>query len=806
MNRGNVSPKWSTSRRFGMPAHAGFDLPAKRAITGAVMGAFFLVGLGIVIVWALTDPNPLMRTSLVLAFVGATLLLVPPVAFGFFRLTRTAFELVLAAVMVSVAAAIVAGGSDVPMAFLFLWPLPYIVAIWTLRQALTHLGVMCAAYALALVGLHMRRGEGLGVDADDVIHWLFLLMTALSTAVFVTRMRSALSASSRRLRQRAAQQAAISELGAAALSSVETSALLDQAVTLVKDTLDIDMSTVLETLPGAEWMLIRAGSGWPPGKVGVARVPADYQSQAAHTLRSDEPIVVEDYRTETRFHGSELLRSLGLRSGVTVPIKGRGVPFGILAAHTVTLRPFGEDEVHFLRSIANVLAAAIERRLSEEETRHQALHDPLTNLPNRVLFRDRLEHAVARASRSGSSLAVMFLDLDNFKVINDSLGHEAGDELLVKLAPRLSQAIRGGDTVARFGGDEFVLLCEGLDDEAEAVEIAERVKASFSRPFVLRGNEHFVSASIGVAVSGGGENVPEGMVRDADAAMYHAKQRGRARYEIFNASMRRSALDRLRIEGELRQAIERGELRLHYQPVVDLRSGEIAAVEALLRWQHPERGLLGPGEFVPVAEDSGLIVPLGKWVLREAIRRADHWRALRPEPPAPLVVSVNLSARQLVEPDFVSTVARMLDEAGLDPRQLALEITESQLMEDPLASAETLSALRELGVRPVLDDFGTGYSSLGYVKHFPLEFLKLDRSFVAELGERDAVIVGAVVEMSRALEARVVAEGIETETQLEQVIALGCDLAQGYYFARPVPPERIDELLLEAPWRARVTG
>jgi EAL domain-containing protein (putative c-di-GMP-specific phosphodiesterase class I) len=285
--------------------------------------------------------------------------------------------------------------------------------------------------------------------------------------------------------------------------------------------------------------------------------------------------------------------------------------------------------------------------------------------------------------------------------------------------------------------------------------------------------------------------------------MYHAKQRGRARYEIFDATMRRHALDRLRIEGELRQAIERGELRLHYQPVIALGTGEIAAVEALVRWQHPERGLVGPGEFVPVAEESGLIVPLGKWVLREAVRLCAHWRALRAEPPPPLVVSVNLSPRQLAEPDFVSTVAGVLAEMNVDPRQLALEITESLLIEDPLASAETLSALRELGVKLVLDDFGTGYSSLGYVKHFPLDFLKLDRSLVAELGEgeRDAAIVGAVVEMSRALEARVVAEGIETESQLEQAIALGCDFGQGFYFARPLPAERIDELLREAPWR-----
>src|SRR5689334_5428192 len=679
-----------------MLSQARFDLPAKRAVNGAVMGAFYLVAHSLVVVWALTENSPLMRTGVVLGFVAASLLLTPPIAFGFHRLSRGAFQVILCTTMVAVAAAIVAGGSDVPMAFLFLWPLPYVVAIFKRRQIVVHLAVMCAAYAAALVLLHVRRGHGLGLEIDDVLHLMFLTMTGLSAAAFVMGMRGALSASTNRLRQRAAQQAALSELGAAALSDIQAAHLLEQAVRLLRETLEIDLSTVLETLPGAEAMLIRAGCGWPPEHLGVAIVPADDESQAAHTLRSTEPIIVEDYRTETRFHGSELLRSLQLRSGVTVAIAGRGVPFGILAVHTRTPRLFSEDEVHFLQAVANVLAAAIERRLAEEETRHQALHDPLTGLPNRLLFRDRLEHAVGRATRSGSSLAVMFLDVDNFKVINDSLGHEAGDELLVALAPRLSDALRGGDTVARFGGDEFVLLCEELGGEPEAVEIAKRVSACFDRPFLLRGGEHFVSASVGVAVRSGGEDGPEGIVRDADAAMYHAKQRGRARYEIFNAAMRSGALDRLRIEGELRQAIERDELRLYYQPVIDLASGEIAAVEALLRWQHPERGLLGPGEFVPVAEESGLIVPLGKWVLREAIRMAGHWRALRPEPPAPLVVSVNLSARQLAEPGFVSMVAEMLGEAGVDPRQLALEITESQLMEDPLASAETLSALREL--------------------------------------------------------------------------------------------------------------
>jgi EAL domain-containing protein (putative c-di-GMP-specific phosphodiesterase class I) len=312
-----------------------------------------------------------------------------------------------------------------------------------------------------------------------------------------------------------------------------------------------------------------------------------------------------------------------------------------------------------------------------------------------------------------------------------------------------------------------------------------------------------VGASVGVALRTPTTDGPDELIRDADAAMYHAKQRGRARYEIFNPAMHDGALERLRIESELREGIERGEMRLYYQPVIDLHTGDIGAVEALVRWQHPTRGRLAPCEFIPVAEESGLIVPLGKWVLGEAARMARHWLEVRPGPPTWLVVSVNLSARQMMGPDLVSTVAEALRDARVDPRLLALEITETMLVEDPLASAETLSALRALGVRLVLDDFGTGYSSLGYVKHFPLDYLKLDRSFVAEIheGARETAIVSAVVEMSRALDALVLAEGVETEAQLDQVMALGCDFAQGFYFSRPVPAERIDELLLAAPWR-----
>jgi diguanylate cyclase (GGDEF)-like protein len=453
--------------------------------------------------------------------------------------------------------------------------------------------------------------------------------------------------------------------------------------------------------------------------------------------------------------------------------------------------------------VANVLAAAIERRISEAKTRHQALHDPLTGLPNRALFRDRLQHAVARSRRKDTTLAVLFLDVDNFKVVNDSLGHEAGDELLAALAPRLAEAVRAGDTVARFGGDEFVFLCEDVADETEVLDIAERVAQCFAKPISTAGGEQFVTASIGVAMPSSGHDSPDTLLRDADAAMYQAKARGRARFEVFDADMRASAVRRLQVEAELRRALENYEMRLVYQPVIEADTGRIAAVEALLRWDHPERGVVPPLEFIPVAEESGLIVPLGEWVLREAMSQSVRWRDMcRPDEP-PLVVSVNLSARQVAERDLVPSVARALADTGADPRQIALEITETVLVNDTAAAATVLHALEELGVRLVLDDFGTGYSSLGYVKRFPLSFLKIDRSFVAELGKsrRDAAIVSAIAEMSRALGARVVAEGVETEDQLAGARKLGCELAQGFLFSRPLPPDEIDGLLRTDPWR-----
>jgi diguanylate cyclase (GGDEF)-like protein len=776
----------------------------RHAITAALMAAFAMASNGLVLVWTLTSDDPLMRRGWVILMIGICTALFPVLTWGLFRVPRIAVQAVVGMTTLLVAAAIYASGdAQSPLPFLFLWAVPNTVAFFTPRQAAVQIVLAALACGAAFAGVHARVHGVLGLGPDEAVRWAFLVCTELAVAALVMRLRVALRASASRLRQRAAQQATVSEIGQRALSDVALTPLLNETVAMVAETLNLELVAVLELLPDEQRMLMRAGMGWPPGAAGQLKTPFDDASQAAMAILTEAPVTVDDYSVETRFRGAQALREQGARSGITVPIRGRETSYGALAAHSRTVRRFGPDDANFLQSVANVLAAAIERRISEAKTRHQALHDPLTGLPNRALFRDRLQHAVARSRRKDTTLAVLFLDVDNFKVVNDSLGHEAGDELLAALAPRLAEAVRAGDTVARFGGDEFVFLCEDVADETEVLDIAERVAQCFAKPISTAGGEQFVTASIGVAMPSSGHDSPDSLLRDADAAMYQAKARGRARFEVFDADMRASAVRRLQVEAELRRALENYEMRLVYQPVIEADTGRIAAVEALLRWDHPERGVVPPLEFIPVAEESGLIVPLGEWVLREAMSQSVRWRDMcRPDEP-PLVVSVNLSARQVAERDLVPSVARALADTGADPRQIALEITETVLVNDTAAAATVLHALEELGVRLVLDDFGTGYSSLGYVKRFPLSFLKIDRSFVAELGKsrRDAAIVSAIAEMSRALGARVVAEGVETEDQLAGARKLGCELAQGFLFSRPLPPDEIDGLLRTDPWR-----
>jgi diguanylate cyclase (GGDEF)-like protein len=450
---------------------------------------------------------------------------------------------------------------------------------------------------------------------------------------------------------------------------------------------------------------------------------------------------------------------------------------------------------------------AIERKRAEVALAHQALHDALTGLPNRALFIDRLKLALARSERRRAAVAVLFLDLDRFKLINDSLGHEAGDRVLVDVGTRLEEALRPGDTVARFGGDEFTALCEDVPSERAVLMIAERMTEAVGMPFALGngdgdGGETFLTASIGIAMAEGpaADGVAESLVRDADAAMYRAKERGKSRVELFDERLRERAVKRLSIESALHRALERQELVVHYQPQIDLRSGRVVSWEALVRWEHPERGLLAPADFIPVAEETGLIVVLGTWVLEEACRQAERWTSL-PGAVADPTMGVNLSARQLSQPDLLDVVARAVSGAGIEPSRLCLEVTESVVIEDAGDAAETLGALREMGVKLAIDDFGSGYSALSSLKRFSVDVLKVDRAFVAGLGRdsTDGPIMAAIIDLTHALGLRAVGEGVERADQLAVLRALGCDIGQGFYFGRPQAPEVAESLARRTP-------
>jgi diguanylate cyclase (GGDEF)-like protein len=447
-----------------------------------------------------------------------------------------------------------------------------------------------------------------------------------------------------------------------------------------------------------------------------------------------------------------------------------------------------------------VLAASAAHIVAWRTNETQLLRDPLTGLPSRLLFLNRLTGALERLQRRrGRHVAVLFLDLDRFKVINDSLGHPVGDQLILAVAERLRHSLRRHETIARFGGDEFAILCEDIADEQDAIAVAERVLKSFSTPFQLANGDVTTAASVGIALSPNPDEHGEDLIRDADAAMYRAKESGGGRFLLFDEVTRQRAVARLQTENALRQALEREELRVFFQPEVSIETGEIVGVEALVRWEHPERGLLGPGEFISLAEETGLIVPLGTWVMRESCRRARGWHD------AGIVsddfsMRVNVSARQLASERLPGTVKQILAESRLEPRHLCVEVTETLLIEDPMTSIATLSALKELGVEVAVDDFGTGYSSLQHLRNFPIDCVKIDRSFVRGLPDssEDAAIVGAVIELGHALGLSVTAEGVETDAQHANLLASGCDTFQGFLFSRPEPADVVEAKLREA--------
>jgi diguanylate cyclase (GGDEF)-like protein len=525
------------------------------------------------------------------------------------------------------------------------------------------------------------------------------------------------------------------------------------------------------------------------------------------TVENGGILTLEDARRSEELELRAAAAELSLVSLAATTIAGPdGTILGLLTLLDHEPRHWSEQEVELLQRLARTAATEIhlrrllsERELREQKYRYDALHDPLTGLPNRSLFMKRLADATQRARRGeDATFAVLFLDLDGFKLVNDSMGHHVGDQLLAMVARRLEGCVRGGDIVARLGGDEFAILLERVNDVRDCAVVAERVLESMARPLDIGGYEHSSSCSIGIALGGAPHDQPEYVLRSADIAMYRAKSAGRGRYEMFDRAMHAEALARLQMESDLRHAFDREEFALEYQPIVSLSDGRIAGVEALVRWRHFERGEISPAVFIPVAEDTGLVVPLGRWVLREACRQARSWHDRYPGNPL-FTVSVNLSVREFAQPDLLAALSQILEEVQLPPGHLNLEITESALLLQKSPAVETVKALREMGVGIHLDDFGTGYSALSYLHRLPLDAVKVDRVFTSSIDceERSLHVMRAIVALAHAIGLEVIAEGVTREEQLRLLRAAGCDQAQGFYFARPLAAAEIDALLAE---------
>jgi diguanylate cyclase (GGDEF)-like protein/PAS domain S-box-containing protein len=578
---------------------------------------------------------------------------------------------------------------------------------------------------------------------------------------------------------------ALAELSRVALELPDVPALMRRVVQIVQEAAGADACCVVmsDETDGALRVVARDGgvTGEEPA------LPRGPGSQAGYTLAVDEALVSNDLEHERRFTTVPLVLELGLRRGLSAPVRSTRGDSGaaVLVLHRTAERAlFGPEDVRFVEAVANVLASALDRAHAEAEVRHRALHDPLTGLANRAFLDAHLPQSLAAAARAGDEVALLLLDLDRFKVVNDTLGHGAGDDLLRVVAQRLRESVRVGDVVARFGGDEFVVACDHAGSVLGVAALAKRLIDALARPIVVNGRELFVSVSIGIVVADACGADADSLLRDADVAMYRAKESGGGRYEIFDAELRARVLRRLTVEHELRGAVADGQLELHLQPVVDLAEGGLRAFEALVRWRHPERGLLAPAEFIPVAEETDLIVPVGRWVLLEACRRLAQLQLLTSES---VGMSVNLSPRQLT-PGLPREVESALHAAGVRAQDLTLEITETLLVTDG-GAVRVLEQLRALGVSIALDDFGTGWSSLAALRRFPVDVLKLDRSLIASIDrdESAAAVTRAVVAMARALGHVVVAEGIERPEEAAALRALGCELGQGYLFSRPVP-------------------
>jgi diguanylate cyclase (GGDEF)-like protein len=514
-------------------------------------------------------------------------------------------------------------------------------------------------------------------------------------------------------------------------------------------------------------------------------------------VREKRAVYTNDLAAEPITSGTERRKEalrLGYRSHIVLPLIVQGVVVGILGLFSKEINFFNDDELKLLNELAGDISFALEYIDKEEQLNYLAYYDVITGLPNRSLFQDRLKQTLVQAQRNHWTVGVLFVDLDGFKRVNDTLGHALGDKLLQRAAERLKECVRSGDSVARFGGDEFAIILSDLASPQDAALVAQKILDAFAVPFQLAGNEAYVTASIGITLYPIDSEGITALIKNADAAMYGAKAAGRNNYQFYTTEMNQNALKKMQLEARLRRAIERQEFVLHYQPKVDLISGNVSGLEALVRWQPPDSGLIPPNEFIPLLEETGLIVPVGEWVLREACRQIVAWRRLGIEP---VPVAVNLSGRQFQQAGLDMTIAAILQEYAIGPRWIEIEITESSLMQRPDDAVAVLQNLKALGLRISIDDFGTGYSSLGYLKRFPLDALKVDRSFVRDvtIDADDASITCAILTMAHSLNLKVIAEGVETAEQLAFLRANRCDEVQGYLFSKPLPSADYGKLL-----------
>jgi diguanylate cyclase (GGDEF)-like protein/PAS domain S-box-containing protein len=585
-------------------------------------------------------------------------------------------------------------------------------------------------------------------------------------------------------RRAEAQKVCIARLGRDALEA-DPVALLSDAVRLVHEIFEADSCMTFRRRQDGSMRLVATSIDDAPGTI---ILPVD-ASQVGYTLTRNESVVSDDLFHETRFSVPGIVFERGLRRSLSVPVPERAGVRHVLIVHaSVGSRPFGGEDMRFLEAVANVLGGAFDHAATEDELRRRALEDPLTGLGNRALLMSHLERELTHGQRLGTGVALLLLDLDRFKNVNDSLGHGVGDALLRQVAVRLSGCVRDEDIVARPGGDEFVVVSTRADSDHAVARIAQRMVEAFVEPFEISGHVLHCTASVGIAVASVGAETAEELLRDADAAMYRAKAEGGSRFEVFDAELRERLVARLTLEDDLRRALVRNELELHYQPLIALESEDVVGFEALVRWRHPERGLVLPLDFIELAEETGLIRPLGEWVLAEACAALSEW-------PEPIYVSVNLSSLQVVH-ELVDDVAALLHRHGLHGDRIVLEITE-RLVLDP-RTKPVVDGLRALGVHVALDDFGTGYSSLGSLQRFPIDVVKVDRTLLQALAEDSGpAVLTAVVELGRALGLRVIAEGIENRDQLARLRHIGCVLGQGYLFARPLPPEEMRRLVAE---------